>query len=173
MRGCAFASFSAHHLTECGGRGYARGSRVRHQALRAPLCWSSLNWEPSSGVHRPRSIEVERRPVLVTAALASPAGVLGPGSRASVPRVVARSVRGMNELGKAHPAGEARWVRVWSCLGSLDHPPARFSPKLARLTTLLPTPGQSSANCAVRGFGDPHGDDDAAGTLAIVFAGSV
>jgi hypothetical protein len=61
--------------------------------------------------------------VLVTAALTSEAGVSG-----LVPerwcRGSFRSVRGMNELGKAHPAGEARWVRVWHSGSGAGCPPS-------------------------------------------------
>jgi hypothetical protein len=30
----------------------------------------------------------------------------------------------MNELGKAHPAGKARWVRVWHCESDAVRPPS-------------------------------------------------
>jgi hypothetical protein len=62
--------------------------------------------------------------VLVTVNVNLASCRLGPGSRSAVPQVVSRSVRGMNELGKAHPAGEARWVRVWRCGSSTSRPPS-------------------------------------------------
>jgi hypothetical protein len=73
------------------------------------LPWSSPKREPLACVQPPRSSEA-RRPVQVAAASLGSCR-LGPGSRAVVPWAVPRSFRGMNELGKAHPAGEARWVR--------------------------------------------------------------
>jgi hypothetical protein len=76
------------------------------------LPWSSPKRESLACVRPPRSTEARRPAQVATSGLGS--WRLGPGSRAAVPRVVPRGVRGMNELGKAHPAGEARWVRVES-----------------------------------------------------------
>jgi hypothetical protein len=79
----------------------------------------------------------------------------------------------MNELGKAHPAGEARWVRVGRCESSTGGPPGSALAEASEANDLATC--TRSVQRELRGLvtRNPHWGDDVACTFAGVLAGSV
>lgn len=108
-KGCAMAPFSVHHLAEL--RSWARPRlRARHQALRASCRRGSLHWD-SSAVPTPHGQAGARRSALVAPMWPHQLalGLWFPGDGAVGGK---KCARGMNDQGKTHPAGKARWVRT-------------------------------------------------------------
>lgn len=147
-RVCQRFAKSQNPWAERGGRGSSRDfvygtRRFGRPGGEPPLTGTCLRVSSARGQGRHRPACAGR------SGLGPPSWPFGSGFRADGATGCQRSVRGMNDPGKTHPAGKARWVRTTGTARAVPvNTPDRFSPKLAGLTTRLPGPGQSSANCA-------------------------
>jgi hypothetical protein len=148
--------------------------RVRHQALRTSRRWASLNWDLPAGVRRPwsRKVQVGLRWSQRSGSSKLAVRIWFSGGRCH--GMLQRSVRGMNDPGKTHPAGEARWARARR--HRVSGAPEHLGSDLAEAGRANdPVTRARSVQRELRGRdpGGPHWDDDAAGAVATAPAGSV